>query len=77
MEPIEIAETLVLLLGAALALTWLSRRLAVPYPVVLLLGEPLLQYWIERGVVAEPRHVLLHVGPQCLRLGLAVEGRRT
>src|SRR3954447_16100857 len=38
MEPIEIAETFALLLAAALALTWLSRRIAVPYPVALVLG---------------------------------------
>src|SRR3954468_19255017 len=38
MEPIEIAETFALLLAAALALTWLSRRIGLPYPVALVLG---------------------------------------
>src|SRR3954464_6688363 len=38
MEPIEIAETFTLLLAAALALTWLSRRIGVPYPVALVLA---------------------------------------
>src|SRR5215213_10943365 len=38
MEPIEIAETFTLLLAVALALTWLSRRVGVPYPVALVLG---------------------------------------
>src|SRR3954447_1508912 len=38
MSAIDIAETFVLLLAAALALTWLSRRIAVPYPVALVLG---------------------------------------
>jgi NhaP-type Na+/H+ or K+/H+ antiporter len=38
MDPLHIAETFVLLLAAALALTWLSRRIGVPYPVALVLG---------------------------------------
>jgi CPA1 family monovalent cation:H+ antiporter len=38
MSAIEIAETFVLLLVVALVLTWLSRRLAIPYPVALVLG---------------------------------------
>src|SRR3954463_1646912 len=38
MPAIDIAETFVLLLAAALALTWLSRRAGVPYPVALVLG---------------------------------------
>src|SRR3954467_11288590 len=38
MSAIDIAETFVLLLAAALALTWLSRRIGVPYPVALVLG---------------------------------------
>src|SRR3954447_6372743 len=38
MHALEIAETLILLLAAALALTWLSRRIGVPYPVALVLG---------------------------------------
>jgi Na+/H+ antiporter len=38
MSAIDVAETLVLLLGAALALTWVSRRIGVPYPVALVLG---------------------------------------
>src|SRR3954447_14229026 len=38
MSAIDIAETFVLLLAAALALTWLSRRLGIPYPVALVLG---------------------------------------
>src|SRR3954451_16050597 len=38
MDPIDIAETLALLLAAALALTWLSRRIGVPYPVALVLA---------------------------------------
>ncbi|MEA2428368.1 MAG: monovalent cation/hydrogen antiporter, partial [Thermoleophilaceae bacterium] len=38
MSAIEIAETFVLLLAAALALTWVSRRLGIPYPVALVLG---------------------------------------
>src|SRR3954454_1238746 len=38
MDPIDVAETLALLLAAALALTWLSRRVGVPYPVALVLG---------------------------------------
>src|SRR3954471_9265252 len=38
MSAIDIAETFVLLLAAALALTWLSRRVGVPYPVALVLG---------------------------------------
>jgi CPA1 family monovalent cation:H+ antiporter len=37
-EPLQIAETLVLLLGVALALAWISRRVGVPYPVALVLG---------------------------------------
>src|SRR4051794_25254206 len=38
MSAIDIAETFVLLLAVALALTWLSRRAGVPYPVALVLG---------------------------------------
>jgi CPA1 family monovalent cation:H+ antiporter len=38
MSAIEIAETFVLLLAVALALTWVSRRLGIPYPVALVLG---------------------------------------
>src|SRR4051812_42976933 len=38
MSAIDIAETFVLLLAVALALTWLSRRIGVPYPVALVLG---------------------------------------
>src|SRR3954453_9168461 len=38
MSAIDIAETFVLLLAAALALTWISRRVGVPYPVALVLG---------------------------------------
>jgi CPA1 family monovalent cation:H+ antiporter len=38
MDAIHIAETLVLLLAAAFALTWISRRIGVPYPVALVLG---------------------------------------
>jgi Na+/H+ antiporter len=38
MTAIDIAELLVLLLAAALGLTWLSRRIGVPYPVALVLG---------------------------------------
>src|SRR4051794_8350804 len=38
MSAIDIAETFVLLLAAALALTWLSRKIGVPYPVALVLG---------------------------------------
>jgi CPA1 family monovalent cation:H+ antiporter len=37
-DPLAIAETLVLLLAAALALAWVSRRIGVPYPVALVLG---------------------------------------
>jgi monovalent cation/hydrogen antiporter len=37
-DPIQIAETIVLLLAIALALAWLSRRIGVPYPVALVLG---------------------------------------
>jgi CPA1 family monovalent cation:H+ antiporter len=37
-EPLATAETLVLLLGLALALAWISRRIRVPYPVALVLG---------------------------------------
>ncbi len=38
MTAIDIAETFVLLLAVALALTWLSRRIGIPYPVALVLG---------------------------------------
>jgi Na+/H+ antiporter len=38
MDPIEVAETFVALLAAALALTWISRRIGVPYPVALVLA---------------------------------------
>jgi CPA1 family monovalent cation:H+ antiporter len=38
MDPIHIAETLVLLLAVALALDWTSKRIGVPYPVALVLG---------------------------------------
>jgi Na+/H+ antiporter len=38
MSAIHIAETFVLLLAVALALTWISRRIGVPYPVALVLG---------------------------------------
>jgi Na+/H+ antiporter len=38
MSAIDIAETFVLLLAAALALTWISRRVGIPYPVALVLG---------------------------------------
>jgi CPA1 family monovalent cation:H+ antiporter len=38
MSAIDIAETFVLLLAAALALTWISRRIGIPYPVALVLG---------------------------------------
>src|SRR4051794_4079503 len=37
-DPIQVAETIVLLLAIALALTWLSRRIGMPYPVTLVLG---------------------------------------
>ncbi|MEA2466643.1 MAG: monovalent cation/hydrogen antiporter [Thermoleophilaceae bacterium] len=37
-DPIQVAETIVLLLAIALALAWVSRRVAVPYPVALVLG---------------------------------------
>src|SRR4051794_1058115 len=37
-DPLQIAETIVLLLAIALALAWLSRRIGVPYPVALVLG---------------------------------------
>src|SRR5689334_24139511 len=38
MTAIDIAETFCLLLAAALALTWVSRRIGMPYPVALVLG---------------------------------------
>ncbi|MEA2449563.1 MAG: monovalent cation/hydrogen antiporter [Thermoleophilaceae bacterium] len=38
MDPIQVAETLVLLLGVAVALNWLSGRIGVPYPVALVLA---------------------------------------
>jgi monovalent cation/hydrogen antiporter len=38
MSPIEIAETIVLLLALAVALAWLARRLGVPDPVLLVAG---------------------------------------
>src|SRR5881409_3531837 len=38
MSAIDTAETFVLLIGVALALTWLSRRAGIPYPVALVLG---------------------------------------
>src|SRR3954471_14756024 len=37
-DPLQVAETIVLLLAIALALTWLSRRIGLPYPVALVLG---------------------------------------
>src|SRR3954453_11543185 len=37
-DPIQVAETIVLLLAIALALAWVSRRIGVPYPVALVLG---------------------------------------
>src|SRR3954453_17686849 len=37
-DPIQVAETIVLLLAIALSLTWLSRRIGMPYPVALVLG---------------------------------------
>jgi CPA1 family monovalent cation:H+ antiporter len=38
MDPIHIAETFILLLGAALAVTWISNRVGLPYPVALVLA---------------------------------------
>ena len=38
MTPFELAETIVLLLAAAIALAWLARRIDVPDPVVLVAG---------------------------------------
>src|SRR3954452_15780325 len=37
-DPLQVAETIVLLLAIALALAWLSRRIGLPYPVALVLG---------------------------------------
>src|SRR3954470_20148332 len=38
MDPIEVAETLILLLAVALGLNWLSGRFGIPYPVALVLA---------------------------------------
>lgn len=37
-DPMAVAETLVLLLGVALALVWVARRVGVPYPVALVVA---------------------------------------
>src|SRR3954466_12758171 len=60
MDPIDIAETLALLLAAALALTWLSRRLGVPHPGALALAG------IGRAVV--PGLPELRLDPQLVLL---------
>jgi Na+/H+ antiporter len=37
-DPLQVAETIVLLMAIALALAWVSRRIGAPYPVALVLG---------------------------------------
>src|SRR4051812_21876427 len=44
MSPIEVAETIVLLLAAAVALAWFARRVDVPDPVVLVAGGAVLAF---------------------------------
>ena len=55
MSAIDIAETFVLLLAAALALTWLSRRIGVPYPVALVLGACAAVILASAGVALRTR----------------------
>jgi CPA1 family monovalent cation:H+ antiporter len=60
MTPIEIAETIVLLLAVGVALAWLARRIDVPDPVVLVAGGAVLAF-LPLGIEIEldPELVLL------------------
>jgi hypothetical protein len=49
----QFAELLVGLFAAAVALTWLARRVNVPYPVILVLGGAL---WQAGGIGDEVLH---------------------
>src|SRR5829696_8880386 len=60
MTPIEVAETIVLLLAAAVGLAWLARRLAVPDPVVLVAGGAVLAFLpLGIDIKLDPELVLL------------------
>lgn len=60
MTPIEVAQTIVLLLATAVALAWLARRLDVPDPIVLVAGGAALAF-LPLGIHIEldPELVLL------------------
>lgn len=60
MTPIEVAETIVLLLAAAIGLAWLARRVNVPDPIVLVAGGAVVAF-LPLGIDMEvdPELVLL------------------
>lgn len=60
MTPIEIAETIVLLLAVAVALAWLARRVDVPDPVILVAGGGVLAFLpLGIDIKLDPELVLL------------------
>jgi monovalent cation/hydrogen antiporter len=60
MTPIEVAETIVLLLAVAVVLAWLARRLTVPDPVVLVAGGAVLAFLpLGIDIKLDPELVLL------------------
>ena len=60
MPPIEIAETVVVLLGVAVALAWLARRVDVPDPVLLVGGGAVLALLpLGIDITLDPELVLL------------------
>ena len=60
MSPIDVAETIVLLLAVAVALAWLARRTGVPDPVPLMLGGAVLAFLpLGIDIKLDPELVLL------------------
>ena len=60
MTPIEIAETIVLLLAVGVGLAWLARRIDVPDPVILVAGGAVLAFLpLGIDVKLDPELVLL------------------
>src|SRR4051812_49690727 len=60
MSPIEVAETIVVLLAVAVAMAWLARRLDVPDPVLLVAGGAVLAFLpLGIEITLDPELVLL------------------
>src|SRR3954470_377867 len=60
MSPIEVAETIVVLLAVAVAMAWLARRLDVPDPVLLVAGGAVLAFLpVGIEITLDPELVLL------------------